>query len=140
MSNINYSTAPEDIIQTTQKVRLQIVDVLTTQGNTIPDDPKFLSALNQTLRDMDTAAQTTQKLNIEAKAVDDAAQTSANIGALLKALGGAHPLKRPGQAPLVERVEDDSHLLPTYVPVPGQELQGVEQLEYSDFVRDTSQD
>lgn len=140
MSNINYSTAPEDIIQTTQKIRLQIVDTLTTQGNTIPDDPKFLSALNQTLRDMDQAAQTTQKLNIEAKAVDDAAQTSANINALLRHFGGKNPfLADPNSnLPKAERVTDDAALLPTVVPVPKQDLQGVDHLEYSDFVQDPS--
>lgn len=128
---INRSTKPEDVIETTQSLRLQMISELTGEGLTIPEDPKMLATLNQTLRDLDTAALTTQKLTVEEKQVDAASRVASNLANIYKQLGGKNPFERDMGA--AKRV-DEAERLPVIDKVPGHTRQGVEELNYEDFV------
>src|SRR5690606_36049585 len=65
---VQYNTDPAAVVDFTQKLRYRMVYSLTENGTKIPTDTKELSAL---LRDMDTSALTTRKLNIEESNKDD---------------------------------------------------------------------
>lgn len=141
--SINVSTNPVDIIETTQKLRLQMVNKLTGDGERIPTESKEVGTLSMLLRDMDAAALTTRKLDVEEKGVDAASIASANVAAVLKELGG-----NPFKARVGVSIENhsvvsvipapDASQLPTVILVPGVTKIGEDKLEYAEFVVDDS--
>lgn len=140
---INTSTSPADIIETTQKLRLQMVNKLTENGGRIPSEGKEVGSLAMLLRDMDAAALTTRKLDVEEKGVDSASIASANVAAILKELGG-NPFKsrvdltiENNSVVAVIPVPDTSQL-PTITLVPGVMKIGEDKLDYAEFVVDDS--
>lgn len=136
MSN-ERSIKPADIIEHTQRMRLQIVDKLTDNGLELPTDPKDLGTLSMVLRDLDAAALTTRKLDVEEKAVDVASKASANVAAVLRSLGGGNPFKH--EQPVIEGRTvpiPDEDSLPVVVTVPGHTKQGMDELVYEEFVVD----
>lgn len=133
---INNSTRPEDVVETTQSIRLLMVKKLTNDGAEIPTDPKEVATLNGLLNSLDTTAQTTRKLDVEEKGIDVASKASANVAAILRQLGG-NPFRIDHEAidgeavRLPDRAPQD---LPKVVQVPGQTLQGMDELKYEEFV------
>jgi len=127
------STKPEDVIELSQSLRLQIVDNLTRDG--VPTSEDGIKQLSSVLRDLDAAALTTRKINVEESAVDQAARATANVSKILAAIGGKNPFRK---GVLVEERDDrptlDRDKLPPVKTVPGQTFIGVENLKYEDFV------
>lgn len=129
---INRSTAPEDVIETTQNLRLALVQQMIKEG--LPTDRREIRMLAEILRDTDTNALTAKKLNNEEKAINQASAVAKNIADIAAAVGqGKNPFAAPNavrQIPI-----DDSNRLPVIDLVPGQTTQGVEKLAYEDFVK-----
>lgn len=134
---VSPSTEPADVIKTTQGIRLAILAKRLANG--VNDDIKELNTDLQLLRDLDAAALTTRKIDVEERAVNESERVSEQTNALLKMLGGKNPfavdlatgnvrgdlLNRPREADL-----------PMITIVPGQVKQGTEQLNYADYVDD----
>jgi hypothetical protein len=133
--SINNSTNPVDIITTTQQLRLRIVDKLTDSGARIPTESKEVGTLSMVLRDLDAAALTTRKLDVEEKGIDAASKASANVANVLKELGG-NPF-RIGALESVSKIPaPDATLIPPIELVPGVMKIGSDVLEYGEFVTD----
>lgn len=134
---ISNSTEPADVIRTTQGVRLQILAHRLKTG--ISEDAKELNLDLQLLRDLDTAALTTRKIDVEERAVNESERVSEQTNALLKMLNGRNPFAVDLQSgeirsDLIGRSREVA--LPEAVIVPGHTRQGTEQLAYADFVED----
>jgi len=134
---VNKSTAPNDVLETTQSLRLQLLDRILVQG--VPGDRREMRMMTEVLRDMDTNALTTRKLITEEKAADTAAQISENVKAILGSLGGnANPFEAAETDPLAEvsrQPEIPEEIEMTSIAfAPGQTMVGVESLNYDDFV------
>jgi hypothetical protein len=132
---INKSTNPSDIIETTQRLRLDIVNKLTEGGERVPTEGKEVNTLAMMLRDLDAAALTTRKLDIDVQGIDAASKASANVANILKEMGG-NPflignLEASTKIPVV-----DAAMIPDIVLVPGQMKIGSDVLEYAEFVVD----
>jgi hypothetical protein len=136
---INKSTKPGDVIETSQSLRLEIIDKLTDKGERVPTETKELGTFLQLLRDLDAAALTTRKLDVEEKSIDVASKASANVAAILKELGG-NPFKKQPQTieGTVLIPTPDTSMLPEIELVPGHTKQGADKLEYTEFVVDES--
>ena len=129
--HVNDSTSPEAVIETTQRVRLGITKSILKDG--IPTDRRDVRLLNEILRDMDTNALTAKKLDVEEKAVNEASVVAKNVTDILAAVGrGKNPFSAGAT---VREVPKEENILPQIDTVPGQMDQGVEKLEYSDFVK-----
>lgn len=127
---VNHSTSPEDVIKTTQQLRLKVTEKMLENG--IPTDRREIRLLNEILRDMDTNALTTKKLDVEEQAVNQASVVAKNMADILSAVGhGKNPFMAPKD---VREIPTDDSRLPQIAPVPGQMGQGVDVLEYSEFV------
>lgn len=129
---INRSTAPEDVIETTQNLRLALVQKMISEG--LPSDRREIRMLAEILRDTDTNALTAKKLNNEEKAINQASAVAKNIADIANSIGqGKNPFAAPGAVRDIPREASD--LLPEIELVPGQTHQGVEKLNYDDFVK-----
>lgn len=129
---INRSTAPEDVIETTQNLRLALVQQMIKEG--LPSDRREIRMLAEILRDTDTNALTAKKLNNEEKAINQASIVAKNIADIATAVGqGKNPFAAP--AAVREIPVEASERLPVIDMVPGHTTQGVEKLNYDDFVK-----
>lgn len=134
---VSTSTEPADVIKTTQGIRLKILASRLQRG--VNDDIKELNADLQLLRDLDAAALTTRKIDVEERAVNESERVSEQTNALLKMLGGKNPFAvdlatgniRPD---LIGRPREAD--VPLVKIIPGQVKQGTEQLNYADYVDD----
>jgi hypothetical protein len=133
--SINNSTNPVDIITTTQQLRLRIVDRLTNNGERIPTESKEVGTLSMVLRDLDAAALTTRKLDVEEKGIDAASKASANVANVLKELGG-NPFRIGALENISKIPAPDATLIPAIELVPGVMKIGADVLEYGEFVTD----
>lgn len=138
---VNTSTEAADVVKTTQGIRLKILAERLKKG--VSEDAKELGLDLQLLRDLDTAALTTRKIDVEERATDAAEQTSNQTNALLKMLDGKNPFAvdlTTGQlrSDLTGRARSAD--LPEVVPVKGHTHQGTENLNYADFVDDPDND
>ncbi len=129
---INRSTAPEDVIETTQNLRLALVQKMIQEG--LPTDRREIRMLAEILRDTDTNALTAKKLNNEEKAINQASAVAKNIADIANAVGqGKNPFAAPHAVREIPREASDH--LPVIELVPGHTTQGVEKLIYEDFVK-----
>lgn len=134
---VNTSTEPAEVIKTTQGIRLKILASRLAKG--VNDDIKELNTDLQLLRDLDAAALTTRKIDVEERAVNESERVSEQTNALLKMLGGKNPFAvdiTTGniRSDLIGRPREAA--LPVIAVVPGQVKQGTEQLNYADYVDD----
>jgi hypothetical protein len=138
---VDRSTDAADVVKTTQSIRLHILAERLKRG--VSEDAKELNVDLQLLRDLDTAALTTRKIDVEERSVSDAERASEQTNALLKMLGGSNPFAvdiTTGQLrnDLVGRPREAA--LPEPVIVPGHTKQGTDNLNYADFVDDPDAD
>ncbi len=134
---VSTSTEPADVIKTTQGIRLKILAHRLATG--VNEDAKELNLDLQLLRDLDAAALTTRKIDVEERAVNESERVSEQTTALLKMLGGRNPFAvdittgnvRPD---LLNRPREAD--VPLVTILPGQVKQGTEQLNYADYVDD----
>ena len=83
------STDPNDVVKFTQQLRYRIVDELTADRTTIPQDTAALAGI---LRDMDQSALTSRKLNIEEASANDGKRFLETLRRVKDAFAGQNPL------------------------------------------------
>lgn len=130
---INESVDPSDVIKTTQGIRMAMVKKALRQG--VPELDKDASTLMQVLRDLDTAALTTRKIDVDEQQVNESERLANAQNELLRMLGGKSPfavdLTIGNKGPVAKRVEA---VLPEVVLVPDVTAQGTQPVNYDDFV------
>jgi len=131
--NINASVDPSDVIKTTQSIRLAMVQKHLKSG--VPSVDKDSNTLLQVLRDLDQAALTTRKIDVDERQVSESERLAQAQNELLRMLGGKNPFLldlATGQSiPPVQRPEAE---LPAPVLVPDVTTQGTQPVNYDDFV------
>lgn len=131
--HVNKSTDPSDVIATTQGIRLRMVHHRMSKG--ITDDSKELALDLQLLRDLDSAALTTRKIDVEAAGVNEAAVVNQNVRNVIKLLQGKNPAEvTDASQQRRETPKVDEKDLPAISLVHNHTLQGTEELDYADFV------
>lgn len=138
---VNQSTDAAEVVKTTQGIRLQILAERLKGG--VNQDAKELNLDLQLLRDLDQAALTTRKIDVEERAVNDAERASEQTNTLLKMLDGRNPFVvdiATGQlrADLIGREREAA--LPEATVLPGHTKQGTDNLNYGDYVDDPDSD
>lgn len=130
--HINQSVDPSDVIKTTQGIRLRILKSRFAKG--IPDDDKELSLNMQLLRDLDQAALTTRKIDVEERSVSESERLANASNELLRMLGGKNPfaVEVADMAPVTQRAIP---VLPEVQLVPDLTTQGTQPVNYDDFVQ-----
>lgn len=134
MVTVNASTKPNDVIETTQKLRLDILSKLFEKG--IPDDAGIIQLSLNVMKDCDNNALTTRKIENEENALANVGlMISENAKHIMKELtrngvfgGGGNDLP----------VRTLPELAPEHKPefVPGQMDIGIVPLNYEDFVKE----
>ncbi|MGG4591704.1 hypothetical protein ACLPJK_25955 [Pseudomonas aeruginosa] len=71
---INRSIEPKDVIKTTQTLLVETLAQFVNEGEKLPSDPKEIGALIALTRAIGDTAQTTRKLDIEERAVEEVSQ------------------------------------------------------------------
>ncbi len=131
---INTSVDPSDVIKTTQSIRIAMVQKHLRNGT--PDIDKESAGLLQVLRDLDQAALTTRKIDVDERQVSESERLAQAQNELLRMLGGRNPFLvdlATGQSiPPVQRPEAD---LPAPNLVPDVTTQGTQAVNYDDFVQ-----
>lgn len=127
---VNESVDPSDVIKTTQGVRLKILTSRLRKG--VPDDSDDLSDTLQLLRDLDSAALTTRKIDVEERSVSEQERLANASNELLRLLDGRNPfmVEVAGVAPVVRAPA----VLPSPALVPDITVQGTQAVNYDDFV------
>lgn len=129
--HINQSTDPSEVIKTTQGIRLRILKHRFSKG--IPDDDKELGLNMQLLRDLDQAALTTRKIDVDERAVSESERLANANNELLRMLGGKNPFAvEVGNMPAITARQEAQ--LPPPVLVPDITTQGTQPVNYDDFV------
>lgn len=128
--DVSDSADPSDVIKTTQGVRLKILTSRLRKG--VPDDSGELSDTLQLLRDLDSAALTTRKIDVEERSVSEQERIATASNELLRLLDGRNPFRVEvaGIAPVAR----EAAVLPPPAIVPGLTVQGTEAVNYDDFV------
>jgi len=129
--HINQSVDPSDVIKTTQGIRLRILQSRFAKG--IPADDKELMTNMQLLRDLDQAALTTRKIDVDERAVSESERLANANNELLRMLGGKNPfaVEVGTMPPITQRV---APTLPAPSLVPDITTQGTQPVNYDDFV------
>lgn len=130
---------PGAIVKLTQRVRLRALNELTDNGREVT---KNLGDTMQLLRDLDQAALTTRKLNIEEKSSDDGRAARESFDKLVGMLGDRSPYEAPKEvgnesAPPPPRTR--SPLPQNHVKRPvslnqGEDAQGEQVLSISNYI------
>jgi len=132
---INESVDPSDIIKTTQGIRVAMVKETLKRG--VPTIDKDANTFLQVLRDLDQAALTTRKIDVEERQVNESERLAQAQNELLRMLGGKNPfavdLTGGTVKPNAPR-RDASVDLPTPPLVPDVTTQGTQPVNYDDFV------
>lgn len=139
--DVNQSVEAGDVIRTTQTVRLKILKHRLAKG--IPSDDKELALDMQLLRDLDNAALTTRKIDVEERAVNESEKVNEHVAALTKMFGGKSPFAidpATGQVRKDLQNREIEATLPDAKLVPGIAKQGTDNLNYADFVDDPDGD
>ncbi|MNP88981.1 hypothetical protein D3C85_13750 [compost metagenome] len=132
---ISESVDPLDVIRTTQSIRIAMVKQELQTG--LPNIDKDSRDFTQLLRDLDSAALTTRKIDVEERQVDESQRLANAQNELLKMLGGKNPfaveLTAGPQPPRIQR--DDPSALPPPVLVPDITVQGTQSVNYETYVQ-----
>lgn len=131
--HINQSVDPSDVIKTTQGLRLKILKSRFSQG--ITDDGKELGLTMQLLRDLDQAALTTRKIDVEERSVSESERLANANNELLRMLGGKNPFMVEVGSMVPALVTRAIPNLPPPQLVPDITTQGTQPVEYDDFVQ-----
>jgi len=131
------SLDPGDVVKFTQRARFQAFNELTDNGQNIS---KNLGDTMQLLRDLDAAALTTRKLNIEEKTVHDGRQARESFSKLVQMFGDNQPYERPAVegevAPPPRRRSPlpENHVIPPVKLNPGEDAQGEQVLSIANYI------
>jgi len=132
---INESVDPSAIIKTTQSIRVAMVKKTLARG--VPGIDKDANTFLQVLRDLDQAALTTRKIDVEERQVNESERLAQAQNELLRMLGGKNPFAVqlvPGEAAPVRVRSEKAVELPPPVLVPEITAQGTQAVNYDDFV------
>jgi len=131
---ISESVDPSDIIKTTQSIRVAMVKNELKRG--VPKVDKDANTFLQVLRDMDQAALTTRKIDVDERQVNESERLAQAQNELLRMLGGKNPfavdLTSGSTPPPTTRRETPA--LPAAPLVPDVTTQGTQPVNYDDFV------
>lgn len=134
---INESVDPTDVIKTTQKIRIAMVKQELKQG--VPKADKDSQVFMQLLRDLDTAALTTRKIDVEERQLGESERLAQAQNELLRMLDGKNPfvsIDLPGSPSLVSVARDTVTILPRPELVPGLMAQGTQPVDVDKFLTD----
>lgn len=140
---INRSTAPEDVVQTVQELRLEMLSQLTKGG--ISNDPDSVKGMRELMKDLVGTAQTTLKINVEEKAADVAARAVDSVQDIRRLYGDRNPfLVNPDGSVNAEtlreikgqRLNVSPEQLPPPRVIPGMDKQGLDEVSPDDFIRE----
>lgn len=132
--DINPSVDPSDVIKTTQGIRMAMVKQHLRGGT--PSMDKDSNTFLQVLRDLDQAALTTRKIDVEERSVSESERLAQAQNELLRMLGGKNPfvIDIATGAP-VQASEHPEVTLPEPKLVPDVTTQGTQPVNYDDFVQ-----
>lgn len=138
---INPSTDPSDVVHTTQQIRLLMLKELTKGG--VPKDSDEVKTLSLVLRDLDAAALTTRKIDVEEKAVGEQARAIDAVQDIAKLYGGRNPfLANPDGSLNADALREirgsrvtDEAALPPPRSIPGMDKQGQDDVSPEDFIK-----
>lgn len=122
------STEPADILKFTQNLRYQIVDDLLGPEKRIPADIRDLASI---MRDMDQAALTTRKLDIEESDATDGRLAIDTFRRLKQMIATDRDESKPA---IRTRDPLGNVLLPDVSFIPGEDAQGENILNISNYV------
>jgi len=130
------STEPGDVVNFTQHMRFRMFDELTDNGVNLT--AKF-AEVRQLICDMDNAALTTRKLNIEEKDANNGKLALQAFKSIQNMLGNRDPFMVSDDAPLpiaerVDRIEPDNFRLPHVDLLQGEDAQGEQPLSIHHYV------
>lgn len=136
VSTEHHNTDPIEVNRFTQQMRYRMFDELTVNGTNLSVNIKESMQL---LRDMDTAALTSRKLDIDQAKVDTAGQTLESFHRLEEMLQGRNPFELTDKAPLpiAERVRPalpENLRLPSVTLLDGEDAQGEQALSIHHYV------
>lgn len=130
--HVNQSVDPTEVIKTTQGIRLKVLRSRFQKG--ITDDDKELALSLQLLRDLDQAALTTRKIDVDERAVSESERLANANNELLRMLGGRNPFAvEVGTMPAFSQTRAVAEL-PEPTLVPDITAQGTQPVNYDDFV------
>lgn len=131
---IDESVDPAAVIKTTQSIRIAMVKKHLKQG--APSVDKDSRDFMQLLRDLDSAALTTRKIDVEESALGESERVAQAQNELLRMLGGKNPfvsIDLPGM-PSVATVQREVVILPRPSMVPGLTAQGTQPVDVDKFL------
>ncbi|MNZ45896.1 hypothetical protein D3C78_635620 [compost metagenome] len=130
---VDQNVDPSAVIKTTQGIRLKILEDRFKKG--IPSDDKELSLNMQLLRDLDSAALTTRKIDVEEAQGSETERLAQANNELLRMLNGRNPFAvEVGTMPPNVKRTDAAAALPAPVLVPDVTTQGTQPVNYDEFV------
>lgn len=131
---ISDSVDPADVIKTTQSIRIAMVQKELKHG--VPKVDKDSRDFMQLLRDLDTAALTTRKIDVDERQIGEAERVAQAQNELLRMLDGKNPfvsIDLPGVPSLIT-VHRESAPLPRPDMVPGLTAQGTQPVDADKFL------
>jgi hypothetical protein len=138
---VNESVDPSDVIKTTQTIRLAMVKQTIKAG--LPEVGEGSRDFLGLLRDLDTAALTTRKIDVDEKNGSDAERLAAAHTELLRMMGGKNPfaadIEGLGKGELTKAVRSVPEL-PEPTLVPGITDIGTHNVDYDEFAASVSGD
>lgn len=129
----------DQILDTTQALRLSIINSLTEGGKRVPDDLKIIYAIKDVALDMDRAVLAKKKIAADVNK-GNADRESALI--MARILGKTSLVNNPlrSNVEVVDALEHDDSLLPHVVPFAGETELGISGETYNDFVARVEKD
>lgn len=136
---IDESVDPAAVINTTQKIRIAMVKKELKHG--VPKVDKDSRDFMQLLRDLDSAALTTRKIDVDEAALGESERLAQAQNELLRMLGGKNPfvsVDLPG-IPSLATVQREQTALPRPAMVPGLTAQGTQPVDVDKFLNAISE-
>ncbi|MNO14024.1 hypothetical protein D3C76_36640 [compost metagenome] len=130
---VNQDVDPSAVIKTTQGIRLKILEDRFKRG--IPSDDKELNLNMQLLRDLDSAALTTRKIDVDEAQGSETERLAQANNELLRMLNGRNPFAVDvGSIPttVIQRADPEKGL-PEPKLVPDVTVQGTQPVNYESF-------
>jgi hypothetical protein len=128
---------PEQVVKFGQRMRKLAFNQVTDHGTNLQGN---LGDALQILRDMDAAALTTRKLNIEDKVANDGRKMVEIANAIRKEMGGdPYAITEENQATVRPRTTSPLPAVRPVIPVelrPGEDAQGEQVLSVANYIRE----
>lgn len=138
---IDESVDPSAVIKTTQSIRIAMAKKHLQAG--IPSVGEETRDFLMLLRDLDGAALTTRKIDVEERSIGESERLAQAQNELLRMLNGSNPfvsIDLPGSPSLITvHRESTSGLLPKPVLVPGLTAQGTQPVDTDKFLNAISE-